>query len=169
MNILLIGFMGCGKTSLGEKLAEKMNFKFIDLDEIIVQSEQLSINEIFNVKGESYFRKLETDWLSNFEGENFVVSLGGGTPCFNDNMKIINSIGTSVYLQLNSESLTDRLVHSKQKRPLIESFKNDKAKLTLEIDKLLKRREVFYNKANIIFEVSNMSSSKLDYLIGLVV
>lgn len=161
--------MGCGKTSLGEKLAEKMNFKFIDLDEIIVQSEQLSINEIFNVKGESYFRKLETDWLSNFEGENFVVSLGGGTPCFNDNMKIINSIGTSVYLQLNSESLTDRLVHSKQKRPLIESFKNDKAKLTLEIDKLLKRREVFYNKANIIFEVSNMSSSKLDYLIGLVV
>ena len=169
MNILLIGFMGCGKTSLGEKLAEKMNFKFIDLDEIIVQSEQLSINEIFNVKGESYFRKLETDWLSNFEGENFVVSLGGGTPCFNDNMKIINSIGTSVYLQLNSESLTDRLVHSKQKRPLIESFKNDKAKLTLEIDKLLKDRAVFYNKANVIFEASNMSSTKLDCLVELFV
>lgn len=169
MNILLIGFMGCGKTSLGEKLAEKMNFKFIDLDEVIVQNEELSINEIFNIKGESYFRELETDWLSNFEGENCVVSLGGGTPYFNDNMKIINSIGTSVYLQLNSESLTDRLFNSKQKRPLIESFKNDKAKLTLEIDKLLKRREVFYNKANIIFEVSNMSSSKLDYLIGLVV
>ena len=167
MNILLIGFMGCGKTSLGEKLAEKMNFKFIDLDEIIVQSEQLSINEIFNVKGESYFRKLETDWLSNFEGENYVVSLGGGTPCFNDNMKIINSIGTSVYLQLNSESLTDRLVHSKQKRPLIESFKNDKAKLTLEIDKLLKDRAVFYNKANVIFEASNMSSAKLDCLVEL--
>ena len=161
--------MGCGKTSLGEKLAEKMNFKFIDLDEIIVQSEQLSINEIFNVKGESYFRKLETDWLSNFEGENFVVSLGGGTPCFNDNMKIINSIGTSVYLQLNSESLTDRLVHSKQKRPLIESFKNDKAKLTLEIDKLLKDRAVFYNKANVIFEASNMSSTKLDCLVELFV
>jgi len=168
MNILLIGFMGCGKTSLGKKLAKKMDLKFIDLDKIIEQNEQLSVDEIFNNKGEDYFRQLETNWLSSFEGENYVVSLGGGTSCFNENMGIINSLGTSVYLQMNSGLLTDRLFHSKQKRPLIEKFKNDKPRLILEIGKLLKSREVFYKKANVIFEASNMSSSKLDLLVELV-
>ena len=160
--------MGCGKTSLGKKLAKKVGFEFIDLDKIIEQDEQLSVNDIFNIKGEDYFRNLETEWLSRFIGEDYIVSLGGGSPCFNDNMKTINSIGTSVYLKMNSGLLVDRLIDSKQKRPLIEGFKDDKTKLTLEIDKLLKSREVFYNKANIIFEASNMSSSKLNSLAELI-
>jgi len=167
MNILLIGFMGCGKTSLGKKLAKKMDLKFIDLDKIIEESEQLSIPELFNSKGENYFRQLEMEWLSNFEGEGYVISFGGGTPCFNANMGIINLLGTSVYLQMNSRLLTDRLFHSKQKRPLIEKFKNDKPRLILEIEKLLKSRETFYKKANVIFEASNMSSAKLDLLVEL--
>jgi len=166
MNILLIGFMGCGKTSLGKKLAKQMDLKFIDLDKIIEENEQVSVDEIFNSKGEDYFRGLETEWLSNFEGEGYVVSFGGGTPCFNANMEIINSIGTSVYLQMNARLLTDRLFHSKQKRPLIEKFKNDKPRLILEIEKLLKHRETFYKKANVIFEASNMSAAKLNSLVG---
>ena len=160
--------MGCGKTTLGKKLAMKMDLNFIDLDEMIAEVEQMSIPELFKCKGEKYFRALETEWLSRFDGEGYVISLGGGSPCFNENMKLINSIGTSVYLQMNSDLLRDRLLDSKQKRPLIEAFKNDKTKLALEIDKLLKGREGFYNKANIIFEASNMSDTKLDCLVKLV-
>ena len=159
--------MGCGKTSLGKKLAKRMNSEFIDLDKIIEEKEALSVEEIFSSKGEDYFRKLETDWLSNFNGKNHVISLGGGTPCFHDNMNHINSIGTSVYLQLSSELLTDRLFNSKQKRPIIESVKYDKVKLNLEIDKLLKKRTIFYSKASVVFEASNMSSTKIECLIDL--
>ena len=160
--------MGCGKSSLGKKLAKKMDLNFLDLDRIIELNEDLSVNEIFKIKGEDYFRQLETEWLSSFEGDGNIISLGGGTPCFNDNIKQINSIGTSVYLQMNVGLLTDRLINSKQKRPLIEEFKHDKIKLTSVIEKLLKSRTVFYNEANVIFEASNVSVTKLNALISIV-
>lgn len=164
MNILLIGFMGCGKTSLGKKLAEKMNYNFIDLDKIIEETQKLSISEIFSLKGESYFRNLEREWLSDFDGKDNIISLGGGTPCFHDNMTLINSIGTSVYLQLKPDLLTDRLLNSKQDRPLIDAFKGDRAKLSDEIIKLLERRVDFYKKANIIFDASSMSDNSISRL-----
>ena len=168
MNILLIGFMGCGKSSLGKKLAKKMSYDFIDLDRIIETDEKMTINEIFTSKGEAYFRNLESQWLDAFKGDNNVIALGGGTPCFGLNMELINTLGTSVYLQMNPGLLMDRLYHSKQKRPLIESFKNDKVILLSKVTELLKEREVFYSKANITFEASNMTSTKLGYLIEMI-
>lgn len=168
MNILLIGFMGCGKTSLGKKLAKKMGYGFVDLDKVIEQNEKLTIPEIFKIKGETYFRELESKWLSQYKENNFVISLGGGTPCFNENMEVINKIGISVYLKMNSGLLTDRLFHAKQKRPLIEEFKNNKEQLNVEIEKMLKIRAKYYEKANIDFEASNMSSVKMDVLSELI-
>lgn len=165
MNIFLIGFMGCGKSTLGKKLAKKMSYSFLDSDKEIEQQEQISIQQIFDTKGEDYFRNLETEWLNNQKGGNSIISLGGGTPCFNCNIDLINSIGTSVYLQMNAGLLTNRLYHSKQKRPLIEKYKENKVQLEREIHSLLSQREVFYNEANIIFEASNMSNSKLDLLV----
>lgn len=165
MNIFLIGFMGCGKSTLGKKLAKKMSYSFIDVDKEIEQKELLSIQKLFDTHGEAYFRSLETEWLNNYKGSNTIISLGGGTPCFNNNIELINSIGTTVYLKMNAGLLTNRLYHSKQKRPLIEKFKDDKVQLEKEIHNLLSLREEFYNEANIIFEASNMSNSKLDLLI----
>lgn len=165
MNIFLIGFMGCGKSTLGKKLAKKMAYSFIDLDKEIETSTNKSILEIFDTEGEAHFRNLETDWLKNYKGGNTIISLGGGTPCFNNNMESINSIGTSIYLNMNSGLLTNRLFNSKQKRPLIEKYKDDKIKLEEEISKLLNKRESYYNEASIIFEASDMTNSKFDLLI----
>ena len=160
--------MGCGKSSLGKKLAKKKNFNFIDLDNVIETKEGLSVDEIFNIKGEAYFRLLESDLLSSIETENSIIALGGGTPCHSNNMQLINELGVSIYLQMNSGLLTDRLFNSKQTRPLIEAVKSDKQKLNELVVSLLNQREVFYSKATISFEASNMTSTKLGYLIEMI-
>ena len=165
MNIVLIGFMGCGKSSVGKKIANKMNMNFIDLDKIIEKNENTSIQTIFDIKGEPYFRALEKKWLLSYNGENSIISLGGGTPCYENNIELINKIGISIYLEMNTYALTNRLYNSKQKRPLIEKYKNDKGILYQEIEKLLSFRKETYKKANIIFEATNMSANKIEYLI----
>ena len=160
--------MGCGKTSLGKKLAKKMDAKFIDLDKVLEKEEQMSVPKIFELKGEPYFREIESQWLSKFKGKDTIISLGGGTPCYHENMELINTIGSSVYLKMDASLLTDRLYNSIQKRPLIEEFKRDKVALSTKIESMLAEREPFYAKANITFEASNVSSSKLDCLVELI-
>ena len=161
--------MGCGKTSLGKKLAKKMDVKFIDLDKILEKEEQMTVPEIFEVKGEPYFREIESQWLSKFNEDDTIISLGGGTPCYHDNMKLINAIGNSIYLKMDASVLTERLYNSTQKRPLIDEFKDNKVALSAKIESMLAEREKFYAKANITFEASNVSSSKLDCLVELIV
>lgn len=156
--------MGCGKSTLGKKLAKNLGYSFIDSDKEIENLTNQSIEEIFDIKGEKYFRLLETEWLQNENNKNTVISVGGGTPCYYDNLNLIHSKGISIYLKMNSGLLTNRLFNSKQKRPLIEKFKHDKLLLELEINKLLTEREIFYNSATIIFDASNMSPAKMDLL-----
>lgn len=122
-NIILIGYMGCGKSSVGKQLAKSYQMDYIDLDDYIEKKEGNTIKSIFENKGEVYFRKIEAihlqDCLSSLR--NTVLSLGGGTPCFGINMKtIINAKNaTSVYLQTSIGELSKRLFTEKDKRPLI--------------------------------------------------
>ena len=101
MNIVLIGYMGSGKSLIGSNLAKKIDYKFIDLDQYIEKNEACSISKIFEDSGDIYFRKIETKYLIKClsQNNNIVLSLGGGTPCYNDNLTHINSTNNiSIYL-----------------------------------------------------------------------
>ena len=123
--IFLIGYMGAGKTTLGAALAKATGMSFIDLDLFIEQRFRKSISQIFAEKGEEEFRRIEQRMLHEVaEFEDVVISAGGGTPCFFDNMEYMNRQGMTVYLKATPEILRAHLRMGKQKRPLIAQ-KND--------------------------------------------
>ena len=160
MNIYLIGYMGSGKTTVGKKLARLMNFAFVDLDRQIENSENLSIDEIFEAKGEDVFRELERKALhQTFDLKNTVISLGGGTPCFFDNLEQINNHGIGVYLKLSATSLAYRLQQSKTPRPLIKSLSD--GALFEYVQQQLGERERFYNRTHIIMKGENIKVIEL--------
>ena len=149
MKIILLGYMGSGKTTIGAQLAKKLYQNFTDLDEYIEKEENKTITEIFKEKGEIYFRKIEHTYLKKFINENdtYVLSLGGGTPCYANNMNIISKETDlhSIYLKASVGTLYDRLKNNSSKRPLL-------AKLTKEslieyIAKHLFERNIYYEKA----------------------
>ncbi len=160
--------MGSGKTSLGKRLANKLNYDFVDLDQELEKTHKMSVNELFSVHGEAYFRNLESNWLNEFEGNNVVISLGGGTPCFNNNMNLINEKGLSVYIQISLNSLTNRLYHAKNTRPIIAHVKEDVTKLKSFIKDMLNNRESDYLEANIKFDGENVSAEKMRTLIKMI-
>ena len=150
MNIVLIGYMGSGKSLVGSHLAKKIDYKFIDLDQYIEKNEASSISKIFEDSGDIYFRKIETKYLIKClsENNNIVLSLGGGTPCYNDNLTHINSTNNiSIYLKNNNVELSKRLCKNNN-RPLISTIKSEE-KMIEFVSKHLFEREVFYNKANV--------------------
>ena len=151
MNIVLIGYMGSGKSLIGSHLAKKIDCKFIDLDQYIEKKEACSISKIFEDSGDIYFRKIETKYLIKClsENNNIVLSLGGGTPCYNDNLTHINSTNNiSIYLKNNNVELSKRLYKNNNNRPLISTIKSEQ-KMIEFVSKHLFEREVFYNKANV--------------------
>lgn len=150
MVIFLIGFMGSGKSTIGRGLAAKMDMKFIDLDTHIQEMQNQTIEQIFKSQGETFFRELECKYLREIaqNADNIVISTGGGTPCWGDNMEVIKRAGISIYLKCSPEMLSDRLLNSKHKRPLIEG-KNE-TELKDYIKTTLHQRELFYNQASII-------------------
>lgn len=164
MVVFLIGFMGSGKSTIGKKLAKTLNYNFLDLDQIIEQQTSQSIANLFETKGEHYFRQLENDWLKNVNVQDTVIALGGGTPCFNDNMALINSKGHSVYVQLSVKILASRLAQAKTIRPIIEPYKSDLERLTIEVETLLTERLPYYELAHLTFESSDMSAEKYSVL-----
>ena len=151
--IYLVGLPGSGKTTLGRQLAERLELRFIDLDEAIVAEAGKSIAEIFSCRGESNFRIMEREVLrsiSAVEG-GFVMATGGGTPCHHANMDFMNKQGRTVYLDVSPGDLALRLTgEGVEKRPL---FKNcDQQGLTRELSALKEKRQVFYNQATIKIE-----------------
>jgi len=150
MIVVLIGYMASGKSTLGKILADRLNFKFIDLDDFIESKERCSINDIFKQKGEIYFRKIETNYLKELlETDNkLILSLGGGTPCYGNNLELIqNSQGTkSIYLKASIPVLIERLEKEKAKRPIIAHIET-KDLLTEFVAKHLFERSPFYEKA----------------------
>lgn len=153
--------MGSGKTTLGKKLANKLGYHFIDLDEAIEQHEQKSIVSIFENQGEDFFRTIESKMLDEIltTTSNVVLSVGGGTPCYFNNMELINKQATSIYLKYNVGMLFSRLILAKTKRPLIAK-KSDK-ELKDFIQKTLQEREGFYNQSKIIVEGNNITTETI--------
>ena len=149
MQIILLGYMGSGKSSVGKKLAKKLNVDFIDLDSYIEEREGCSIAALFAEKGEIYFRKVEHQALEELvkSKTKYVLAVGGGTPCYANNIELINKVDQSVYLKTSIAELYKRLVKNKQKRPLIKDIADDK--LQEFIAKHLFERSGFYEQAKL--------------------
>ncbi|MHB9141455.1 MAG: shikimate kinase [Paludibacter sp.] len=145
--IFLIGYMGSGKTTIGKLLAARLGFSFVDMDKHIEEKEFKSVSQIFAEKGESEFRLIEQKCLHEVaEFENIVISTGGGAPCFFDNIRFMNTHGTTVYLKLSAAELADRLESSRaNKRPLLAERKGEE--LQQFIAEGLAKREPFYEQA----------------------
>lgn len=149
--VYIIGFMGSGKTTAGKKLAAVMGWPFFDLDKKIEEKAGKSIPDIFSQDGENYFRLIESEALKTIDYEtDVIVSTGGGTPCFSDNMDFMLKTGLTVYLKLNPLQLLSRLSGSKGERPLIKNFNREE--LLVFIEEKLNFREPWYNRAEIIIE-----------------
>jgi shikimate kinase len=160
MKIFLIGFMGSGKTTAGKKLAYSLSYNYLDLDEFIEQQEQDSIRNIFEKKGEHYFREQEHEYLRKISGyDDCVISTGGGAPCFFDNMDYMNKAGLTVYLKMEPGQLVSRLKDGKEERPLIKD-KDDQELLQFIKDKL-NEREKHYAKAHLIVDGFNLNLKEL--------
>ncbi len=158
MNIILLGYMGCGKSSIGRDLASKLEMECLDLDQYIEAREKKSINKIFEENGEIYFRKKENEYLKMVleTYTNTIISLGGGTPCFAGNLELIKSRkdAKSVYLKTSLQELVTRLFTEKHKRPLI-SHVNSQEDLKDFIRKHLFERSFYYNQAEYIISTDD--------------
>ena len=161
MNIIILGYMGSGKSVIGRKLSLKINKKFIDLDSYIEEKEKDSISNIFQKKGDLYFRKQESKYLKEILSNNTdsILSLGGGAPCYFNNLDmIISNNNVSFYLKNSNIQLTSRLLNEKSKRPLISEI-SSKEKLLEFVSKHLFEREFFYNSATYKIDCNDKSVS----------
>jgi shikimate kinase len=149
MRIYLLGYMGCGKSTIGKKLAKTLGIPFIDLDERIEQQAGKTIVAIFEQDGEAVFRKIEQQALHHtFELENAVIATGGGAACYADNMDQMRVNGVTVYIELPAKVLADRLKNAATKRPLLKN-KSEAEQLAF-IEKALLEREPYYRRACVI-------------------
>lgn len=154
--------MGSGKSSLGKRLASRLGIRFIDADNAIEDQEGKSIQRIFEEDGESHFRALESDWLKKLNEDNVLIALGGGTPCFNDNLKLIHEKGISIYVNVRTPIIVSRLMQSKNVRPLIKEVIHDQKALTDMVSKMLSEREEYYKQATLEIEGSDVKAEDID-------
>lgn len=152
--------MGCGKTTLGRPLAERMNMPFVDLDEYIEERHSMSAKEIFATQGEAHFRQLEREALLAIasSGIDAVVSCGGGTPLLAENMELMNRLGVTVWLRTSVDRIVSRLVLPEQriKRPLLNDMSDDE--IRQQVINGLNAREKFYSKARLQFDSTYLES-----------
>ena len=166
--IFLFGYMGAGKTVIGKSLSKSIKYEFYDLDNFIEMGEKKKISEIFNDHNEVYFRNLENKYLRALsqKKEKKVISLGGGTPCFENNIEIITNTpdSTSIYLKASVKSLINRLKNGKTKRPIISHLKSDDD-LKDFINKHLFERSFYYQKADIKVTTDDLEINQIIKLI----
>ncbi|MFC6859041.1 shikimate kinase [Zunongwangia atlantica] len=164
MKIFLNGYMGSGKSHIGKILSESMGYPFVDMDDQIEIMEGRSIHEIFQKKGELYFRKLENEVLKDIlaSKSEMIVSLGGGTPCYGNNFDLIKEDpeNRTVYLKASVEQLTSRLFLEKVHRPVI-SHLDTKDQLEEFIRKHLFERAFYYNQSSIIVDVDGATPTAI--------
>ena len=163
MKIAVCGYMGSGKSTVSQLLAEKLKWDFIELDKEIEKKENFSISEIFAQKGEIYFRKKETlvleETLSNIK--KAIISLGGGTPCYGNNLELLKNDEELklVYLKVTPQNLTQRLYKERAKRPLIANL--EKEKLEEYVRKHLFERQFYYLQSDVIIDANNKTVEDL--------
>ncbi|MDR6194085.1 shikimate kinase [Siphonobacter sp. SORGH_AS_0500] len=148
-NIFLLGMPSSGKSTLGRSLAREIGYEFVDMDKRIEIRELLTIAEIFNLKGEPYFRTVESEMLRSFPADaGLVVSTGGGVPCFHDNMDFIRENGVSLFLDVPPKILTDRILHTKKNdRPLLVT--EDPVELLAALETKIANRRNYYEQADV--------------------
>ena len=145
MKIYLIGFMGSGKTTIGKRLSSRLGFSFVDTDDLFTTLQGICVKDYFAIYSEEKFREEEQKILYQTQNmDNVVVSLGGGTPCYQDNMQWILANGISIYIKMSAQALCSRLKNSKLERPLLQTDN-----LLETIQNLLSQRENVYNQAHI--------------------
>jgi len=149
-NIILIGMMSSGKSTLGKKLSRSLGYKFVDLDKLIERDQGINISSIFSQKGEAYFREVESRILKEITPDSSIVlASGGGTPCFFDNMEYIKNLGVSVFLDVPAADLAKRIEnHGKDDRPVLSGAKSLEAEIKRKIDERLP----FYSQADFIIK-----------------
>ncbi len=158
-SIILIGYMGAGKTTIGHALAKELGVQFYDLDWYIEMRFHRTVAQIFEERGEAAFREMERNMLHEVaEFENVVVSCGGGTPCFFDNMDYMNSRCETIYLKASAPVLASHLKMGRVVRPLILGKSDEE--LQAYIEDMLRQREPFYMKAQHIFDVNLLNSTE---------
>ncbi len=158
-NIILIGFMGCGKTTFGKWIEQNHSRKLIDTDSIIVLEQGMSVNDIFAEHGEAYFRNLETECIRKLIADGIhdtVVSVGGGLPLGEDNGRLLRELGTVVYLRARVDTLVRRLSHDKT-RPLLAGGNVEE-----KINELMgKRADIYEKRADLIIDTDDTSFEKM--------
>lgn len=164
MRIFLIGFMGCGKTTLAKKLSARLGYRLVDLDHEIEHKLGQSVASFFADHGEDAFRKLESEMLKTLNyDQNTVIATGGGTPCFFDNMDWMNAHGHTIYIEMPPPALATRLQGGKASRPLLKDL--NKEEIQHYIEQKLSEREVHYQKAKSIVSGINLGADDLRALI----
>ena len=161
MKIVLLGYMASGKSAIGKMLSKKLNLLFIDLDNYIEESEKKSITDIFEQKGEIYFRKIEGVYLKQlFElKKDCIISLGGGTPCYGNNMDVITENAQSFYLKASINTIFDRLKNETSQRPLVSTIGINNLKEF--IAKHLFERSIYYDNASATIVVDDKPVDKI--------
>lgn len=162
MKIILVGYMASGKTTIGKLISESLSIPFFDLDFLIEQKLQLNIHEIFEQKGELFFRKQERETIEFFLNypDNYVLALGGGTPCYFDNFSLYQKEDiNSFYLKASVGTILNRLETQKSTRPIIANFSNEKLKEF--VAKHLFERNYFYNQVQNVISVDDKNQKEI--------
>jgi shikimate kinase len=154
--IFLMGFMGSGKTTLGRALHKVSEVDFIDLDDVIEERAGKTIKEIFAEQGEAVFRQLESEALADAAKRGGIVACGGGTPCFGNNMELMNSVGVTVWLQAPIDLLVERLIIAADRRPLIAGLTHEQ--LRAFVAKTVEARSEQYSRAQERFDASDLDT-----------
>ena len=153
--VFLVGYMAVGKTTIGKLLSKELNVEFIDLDKYIVNRYSKTVQEIFAEKGEDKFRIIEREMLHEVATfQNVLISTGGGTPCFFDNMDVMNRQGVTVYVKAPVDQLVSRLLNSKNVRPIIH--KKSPQELKEFVTEHLALREKYYSKATLTYQTGHL-------------
>jgi len=164
-NVVLVGFSGAGKTTIGRELARRLDLEFVDLDDAIEEKYHATIPHIFQKYGESVFRQCEYQTLKEMlQGQGMVLAAGGGTPANGDAMQMMNANAVTVYLDLSEKTLVQRLKDSKKERPLTAPLTEDQ--LTAYVHERLEHRLPFYRMAQLTVGENEV---KAEYLLELIV
>jgi shikimate kinase len=160
MKVFLIGFMGSGKTTAAQEISLVSGLSFYDMDRELELRHGQSISSIFSEKGEDFFRKAERRLLEDIcQMPDRIIATGGGTPCYCNNMDLINHSGISVYLACSADELYEWLKHHKTKRPLIKDMSGKELKAYISLE--LQRREPFYSKAHLKVQAYKTSAAEV--------